>query len=276
MLQLIKSKFLQLFSKPQPRPVIKADITTLAPNDSLRGKRIMITGGNRGLGFAMAQKFLGSGAAVIITGRNEEKLKESAETLHCPYMVLNLNDVTCLQTAIYRASDLLGGLDTLVNNAGISLHEMDFTEVTPESFDKQINTNLRGPFFLMKAFIEYLKERKEPGTILYISSETGETVDLRPYGWSKAAINSMVKGLAYRLIKDNIRINALAPGVTATEMTGFDKNGDLTCDYNPNGRVYLPREMAEVAAFLISDLSGCISGQILTCNNGKTINARWK
>ena len=108
------------------------------------------------------------------------------------------------------------------------------------------------------------------------SSETGETVDERPYGWTKAATNSMVRGLAYRLMDKDIRVNAIAPGVTASDMTGYDENGNLYNAESKNGRVYLPDEIAEVACFLLSSASGSISGQILTCNNGKTINARWK
>ena len=72
------------------------------------------------------------------------------------------------------------------------------------------------------------------------------------------------------------RGNAIAPGVTASAMTGFNADENLNCSYNVGGRAYLPEEMAEVAVFLLSDASGCISGQIITCNNGNTVNARWK
>ena len=101
------------------------------------------------------------------------------------------------------------------------------------------------------------------------------TVDERPYGLTKAALNSLVQGLAYRYVNKGYRINAVAPGVTISDMVGGDANGDLRYG-NITHRYYLPEEVAEVASFLLSDASNCLNGQILVCNEGKTINARWK
>ena len=98
--------------------------------------------------------------------------------------------------------------------------------------------------------------------------------DIRPYGLSKAAMNSFVEGLAY-LLSPNIRVNALAPGITASDMTGVPSSGNLFYD-TLIGRVYLADEIAEVAVFLICDVSSSISGEILTCDNASTVNARWK
>ena len=101
-------------------------------------------------------------------------------------------------------------------------------------------------------------------------------MDFRPYGFTKAAVNSMVQGLAYLFSKDSIRINAVAPGITASDMTGLSSEGNLYFPMNMNERVYLPEEVAEVSSYLLSDVSGCVSGQIITCNNARTVNARWK
>lgn len=259
-------------------PVINttANITYLSASQKLKGKRIVVTGGGRGIGYSMAKKFSEEGADVLIAGRNEQKLKESAKEIKCKYCVLDVSEVDKHTVFFNKAEELLGGIDCLVNNAGISLHEFDYSQVTPESFDKQIETNLKGPFFLAQKFISYVNTKQYPASILFISSETGDTVDERPYGWTKAAINSMVKGLAYRLAEYNIRVNAVAPGVTASEMSGLNENGNLYTASSPIGRIYLPMEVAEVATFLLSDISSCISGQVVVCNNGKTINARWK
>ncbi len=121
-----------------------------------------------------------------------------------------------------------------------------------------------------------MQQNSTRGNILFVSSETGDTMDIRPYGLTKAATNSLVQGLAYLLAKKNIRVNAVAPGVTATDMTGLSADGNLNYGGNITERVYLPEEVAEVAGFLLSDASGCMSGQILVCNNAKTVNARWK
>jgi NAD(P)-dependent dehydrogenase (short-subunit alcohol dehydrogenase family) len=165
----------------------------------------------------------------------------------------------------------------LVNNAGISLHEGNIMNVTQEQFDAQINTNLRGGYFLAQKFIEYFeKNNQSNGSILFVSSERGFYVDDLPYGLTKSAVNSLVQGLAYRVIKKGIRVNAIAPGVTTSDMTGFKSDENLYVSYNANERVYLPEEVAEVACFLLSDVSKCLSGQILVCNESKSVNAHWR
>ena len=273
--EIVKRALLYIL-KGVPTYNTTAQINYLSPSAKLKGKRILVTGGGRGLGFAMAKKFVEEGAEVLIAGRNEQTLKQSAEKLNCKYEVLDIQDVRSHTKFLEIVEDKLGGLDLLVNNAGVSLHESSYATVTPDSFDVQINTNLKGPFFLTQQFVNLMKRKGQPTSVLFISSETGETVDERPYGWTKAATNSMVKGLAYKLAGENIRVNAIAPGVTASEMTGFTEDGNLYASSSPIGRVYLPQEVAELACFLLSDVSGSISGQIIICNNGKTLNARWK
>lgn len=259
-----------------PIQYITAEVTYSAPNHLLANKRIVITGGGRGLGFAMAKKFISEGAIVLIAGRNEETLKRSADALMCKYLRLDVQNVSGFESFLEQAEEMLGGINCLVNNAGISLHELQFTDVTVESFDAQISTNLRGSFFMAQKFIQLLQREKREGTILFMSSETSHTADIRPYGLTKAAINSLVKGLASMYASQGIRVNAVAPGITTSDMTGFRADGNLYLQGNATNRVYLPEEVAECACFLLSDVSGCVSGEILTCNNGKTINARWK
>lgn len=255
---------------------ITANISYLQPNERLSGRKIIITGGGKGLGAAMATKFVSEGAIVLISGRNEKTLKEKAGQIGCKYLTLDVQDTDSLDKFIYEADRILGGVDCLVNNAGISLHEPTFFDVTPTTFDAQIATNLRGGFFLTQSFTKLLLREKRKGNVLFVSSETGETVDIRPYGFTKAAINSMVQGLACLFVKDGIRVNAVAPGITASDMTGLKTDGNLYLECNATNRVYLPEEVAETACFLLSDASGCISGQVIVCNNGRTINPRWK
>lgn len=273
--QYIKRVFKFIF-KGVPIKEIKAEISYSQPNNHLKDKKIIITGGGRGLGKAMAQKFISEGAEVLIAGRNEETLKNVSNELNCKYLVLDVAKTETFKAFISKADEMLGCVNCLVNNAGISLHEKTFFEVTPETFDAQINTNFKGAFFLTQEFITLVKNRNEKATILFTSSETGDTMDFRPYGFTKAAVNSMVQGLAYLFAIDNIRINAVAPGITASDMTGYKTEGNLFLDINATERVYLPEEVAETACFLLSDLSGCISGQIIVCNNARTVNARWK
>ena len=274
----IKSRLKHLVSfllHGDPNPVY-ANISYLSPNETLRGKKVVITGGGRGLGFSMAKKFVEEGAEVLIAGRNMKVLEESAKKFGCKYLQLDVSKPSEFDAFMDKAEELLGGLNVLVNNAGISLHENTFFDVTPETFDKQVDTNFKGAFFLTQTFIRHIKNTDTKACVLFVSSETGDTMDFRPYGFTKAAINSMVQGLAYLFAKEGIRVNAVAPGITASDMTGLSTEGDISYRGNISGRVYMPEEVAEVAAFLISDAAGCVSGQIITCNNAKTVNARWK
>lgn len=259
-----------------PTVNVRAEVALMNQNARLVGRRIVITGGGRGLGFAMARKFCAEGAEVLIAGRSEDTLQRAASELGCKFLTLDVSCPELFATFIDEVEEIIGPVDTLVNNAGISLHEPTFFDVTPKSFDLQFAVNVRGAFFLTQEVTKRILERKTKGNILFISSETGDTMDCRPYGYTKVAVNSMVQGLAYLFRGDGIRVNAVAPGVTASDMTGYNADGNLSSVGYGQGRIYLPDEVAEVACFLISQESGCISGQIVTCNNAQTVNARWK
>lgn len=133
--------------KGTPVQHIQANITYTQAHERLKGRKIIVTGGGKGLGAAMAAKFVAEGATVLISGRNENALKETANKIGCKYLVLDIQDTAKLDNFITEADQLLGGVDSLVNNAGVSLHESTFFDVTPETFDTQIATNLRGGFF---------------------------------------------------------------------------------------------------------------------------------
>lgn len=276
----IKTKvkhFLSFLLHGSPKPIV-ANINFLNPSDKLSGKKIVVTGGGRGLGFAMAKRFVEEDAEVLIAGRNEETLRKSAEALGCKFLKLDVNDVSSFSSFIGDASKMLGGLNCLVNNAGISLHEDSILEVSQEQFDAQFSTNLRGPYFMAKEFMRWCDDNRTEGfkKILFTSSETGMTVDERPYGLTKAAINSLIQGLAHKYVRDDFRVNGIAPGVTVSDMVGKANDGNLAGAGGATGRYYLPEEVAEVASFLLCDASNCLNGQILVCNEGKTINARWR
>lgn len=257
---------------------IYAKVFYLKPHKRLEGKSIIITGGGRGLGYAMASRFAAEGAKVLIAGRNVDVLSTSAQKIGCEYLVLDMGDVNGFPNFIEKANKLLGSIDILVNNAGISLHEDSFFSVSPEQFETQFDTNLKGAFFLTQHFMDLCRTNgtTQYKKVLFVSSETGVTVDERPYGLTKAAMNSLVQGLAHKYAKEGFRINAIAPGITCSDMTGGKADGNLLCPGNMTERYYLPEEMAEIACFLISDAANLLNGQILVCNEGKTLNARWR
>ena len=255
----------------KPKNAINVSVVTLCGQGRLSGRKIVVTGGSRGIGYAMAKKFSNEGASVIISGRNKESLEKACKEIGNSVKYI-CYDAQCNNAEAYideckRVFN--GGFDAIVLNAGISLHEGNFLNVTTEGFDKQFDVNLRSNYFLAQQFINVkLKEGRE-ANILFMSSETaGKSNDL-PYGLTKVAINSLVGGLARRVYKKGIRVNAIAPGVTLTDMT--NNNCHDVSDFSNNstaGRYLLPEEIAEVACFLISDISKCITGEVIYCDSG--------
>ena len=146
---IIKKGLLFILYGLSPRKEVTAHISYSSPNARLQGKKIIVTGGGKGLGAAMAAKFISEGASVLITGRHIDVLQKTAEQLGCKYLQLDMQDTKSFENFIVQADQMLGGVDCLVNNAGISLHEPTFFDVTPESFDAQIATNFRGAFFFI-------------------------------------------------------------------------------------------------------------------------------
>lgn len=266
----------------QPDAFVQVNVGQLQAGNILQGTKIVITGGGSGLGYAMAKKFISEGAEVVISGRNADKLKAAAEKLgssNCKTVVVDVCDVAHSMDFLEKAKELLGGrIDCLVSNAGVSLHENIYTNVTVEGFDKQFNTKFRAGYFLGKAFLEMKTKEEQPNAeLLYITSETGDQVYDIPYGMTNAALNSMVGGFSRRVYQQGIRVNAIAPGVTLTEMTrDYAESSDGNLYRNcASGRTFLPEEVAEVACFLLSDASKCISGEVIHCNAGNHLKAFW-
>ena len=268
----------------QPQSFVEVKVGQIQSGVILKDKKIVITGGGSGLGLAMAKKFISEGAEVLISGRNEEKLVSAVDNIlgreRCYYIVQDVCDVAHSKEFLVKAEKILGGIDCLVSNAGISLHENIYENVTIDGFDKQFDTKFRAGYFLGKAFLEMKTAEKKinaGATLLYITSETGNQCYDIPYGMINSALNSLVGAFSRRVYKNGIRVNAIAPGVTLTEMTkdyaeASDGNMWRGC---ASGRIFLPEEVAEVACFLLSDASKCISGEVIHCNAGNHLKAFW-
>lgn len=226
----------------------------------------------------MANKFLSEGATVLITGRDNGNLDKAASELNnirLKTAVFDANNIFGIDEFFSYCHQQLGGVDVLVSNAGISLHEGNILNVTPDGFDKTINTNLKAHYFMAKAFLERQIANKDEGVLLFVSSKDGYVCNETPYGLTKAGINSLVGGLSTAYYRKGIRVNAIAPGVTLTDMTaGYAKrqNGNMA-EANYAGRNFLPEEVAEVACFMVSDASKCISGQIIFTDAGDHIKS---
>ena len=265
----------------QPEAFVKVEVAQINYGGIHKDKKIVITGGGRGLGFYMAKKFLSEGAKVLIAGRDESTLKKAAEDLgnNCYYLPYDSTEFEKSRDFIKKVNNVLDGIDCLVCNAGVSLHEGNYQNVTIEGWDKQFDTNLKGTFFLAKKFLELkLTEKNCSGNLILISSETGNQCYDTPYGLTKAAINSLTGALSQRVYQTGIRVNAIAPGVTLSDMTkdyaeAADGNMYRDC---ASGRIFLPEEVAELACFLASDAAKCISGEVIHCNGGNHLKTFWE
>ena len=254
--------------------LVEAKIVQGDMNECLEGRLILITGGGRGIGKYIAEKMIGEGAEVIIAGRNERTLKEAARELGkmCHPVVF---DVTRLDEGNRLIEDIYqeyGKIDCLINNAGISYHEKSFLEVSEQGFREQFDTNFLGGYFLTQNYLKkYLKVGQKNGNVIFMSSERADYNDIIPYGLSKAAINNLVRGLSRDFYKKGVRVNAVAPGVTTTDMTGRSREDNLSNQSSNSGRYFLPEEVAEVGVWLASDFSNCVSGEIIHANAGNHV-----
>lgn len=262
-----------LFGIPEYKTTVNIQVTEA--QNLLKGRNIIITGGGRGIGYYIAKKSIDEGANVLITGRNEDTLKEAINTLgkHSKYLVADVSNIKEIDSFLEKAKECFDGnkIDSLVSNAGISLHEGDFRNVTEEDWDAQMNTNLKGNYFLVKKFVEYLEQQDDKkGNIVVITSNRAKRPDDIPYGLTKVATSSFIQRIARKVTAEGIRINGVGPGVTESDMTRVSRE-HIYSEYQAGKRYFVPEEVAEVVNFLLSDISSCISGEIITCDQGDHI-----
>lgn len=251
------------------RMTLSISIGELASGNLLKNKVVMITGGTSGIGYELAKKCLKQGASVIISGTNEDRLKAVKHELgcQCATICFNMLDIASFDKVLKEATTHYGPIDCIVNNAGISLHEGDFMNVTEQTWNAQFDVNLKGPYFLTQAWLRYYRENSmKSGRVLMMASDTSGMGSSIPYGLSKAGIASLTRGLAKKLSTEGIRINALAPGTTLTPMTDDFTHGEVCRETTIGKRALFPQEIAEIGVFLLSDLSTAISGNIFGCS----------
>lgn len=239
----------------------------------LKNKVAMVTGGTRGIGYAIAKVFLENGASVAVCGSREatvqaalDKLK--AENPQWPVIGLwpNLRDPQEVGEAVAKVKETFGRLDIMVNNAGISARDK-FLEYKTEDFENIMDLNVNAVFICSQAAARVMKEQGG-GVILNTSSMVsiyGQTAGVG-YPASKFAVNGLTKSLARELAKDNIRVNAVAPGVTRTDMVAAlpEEMVKRLAASIPLGRVGEPEDVANAFLFLASDLASYVTGEILS------------
>lgn len=257
------------------------NIGRLVSGKLLKGRHILVTGGGSGIGKAIADSFAENGANVVIAGRREERLKDTAEEINqringqlVRTVCWDLTDISVIDEKISKSISLMDGLDGIVNSAGI-YKELNYEIANEDDFDEVFNINLKGTYFVTNRVAVYMKKRLiQDGGIITIASQAGRLADTGPYALSKSALITYIQGLAYALAPFGIRSNGISPGDTATEMIHRDPMGNIKNE-SRMGRLIRPEEIAETALFLMSSLSGCINGEIITCNGGNTLRTEY-
>ena len=244
----------------------------------LAGKIAIVTGGSRGIGFAIAKILSESGATVVITSKDSEKIKKAESKISNSFgITCNIKKKTEVQNVVNQTIEKFGKLDILVNNAGIfpkikQLHEIDENE-----WNEVLDVNLTGQFRFTKEAIPHLQ--KTSGCIINISSDAGlkayENFNVDAYSASKAALIVLTKCWALEYAKDKIRINCICPGVVDTDMTKpFLKNQrdiEFMNNEHPLGRIGQPEEIGKAALYFASDDASWVTGAILTVDGGESI-----
>ena len=234
-------------------------------------KRILITGATGGIGYCLIKKFYEKGAHIVATGTKEEKLKNIK--IEFPNIIVEkfkLDEHNKIEDFIENVSNKIGGLDILINNAGLTLDNLSI-RLTEENWKKILDINLTSSFLLCKFAIKKMLKQKY-GKIINITSVVGHTGNIGQanYAASKAGIIGYSKSLALEYAKKNININCVSPGFIKTEMTdkiNEDFKKVLTSKI-PCGKLGTGEDVSNCVAFLASDLSSYINGETIHVNGG--------
>ena len=272
-----------LFRKFRKKNIIKrteVNVCTMAPNELLKGRTALITGGTGGIGYSIAEAYLNAGASVIITGRTEKRITAAVEQLktaagqHAGWVEGIVWDVSQTESLEQKFQEVLERLrqhghqhlHILVNNAGIL--GCPLNSGTPEEFDAVISTNLKAVFFLSQQVATHMRDNGIKGNSLNIASSSSLRPATSAYTLSKWGIRGLTMGLAKALIPHGIVVNGVAPGPTSTPMLREDDDSDMTLAANPTGRWGHPVEIANMAVILVSDMSRLIVGDIIYMTGG--------
>lgn len=254
---------------------VNITVEQLNYGEALKDKKVLIFGGNSGIGLSIAQKCISEGAYVIIVGSNKTKCEAAIELLgssNCSYEIIDLNHPEAINNSLDQLYKKIKDISHLVYNAGIYLGKDDFTTITEETWDNYMNVNLKSAYFVTQYFVKECLRKKKEGTIVFTSSDwifKGWGAS-QPYAISKGALVSLMNGITKEYYRYGIRVNAVAPGETATNMNGINPNGNMYADLS-NGRNFIAEEISEVVFFLLSGASKCISGVVIPCDGGDFI-----
>ena len=242
-------------------------------------KIVLITGGNRGIGLAAARLFAGLGARVMLTARDQAKGEEEAKRIPNAKCVRgDVSNAEDCRRVVNESLNQFGGLDVLVNCAGIIFRNRTVEQTTEEEWDATFDVNVKGAFLMSKHAMPFLRERK--GCIVNVASYVGLVgfANTAAYAASKAALVNLTRTLALDHAREGVRVNAVCPGSVETDMIheAWKKFGDVEqakriwAEKHPLGRIARADEVANAIAFLAGDEASFITGVALPVDGGIT------
>jgi NAD(P)-dependent dehydrogenase (short-subunit alcohol dehydrogenase family) len=248
----------------------------------LTGRNAFVTGASRGIGRAIAVAFAEAGADVALVARGADGLTETAEAISAVgrkafIIPADVTSYDAVADAAASAIDQLGFVDIVVNNAGGSNFMVPFRDLRLSGWDKLVQLNLSSAVYVCHAFAGHLLDRKT-GSVINVASVAGVASSplITPYGAAKAGLISLTKSLAVEWGGDGVRVNALCPGWTATDLNQTlwqdPVTGPATIATVPMRRWGEATEMSGPAVFLASDASSYMTGQVLVVDGGQTAN----
>ena len=236
----------------------------------LQHKTALITGAGRGIGRAIAERFAGEGARVAVADIDPNAASATAAAIGSDALglAMDVSSKAAVLAGTAQVLDQFGRLDILVNNAGYLVYTT-FESCSEENWDRIVDVNMKGPFLCAQAVIPHMKARRQ-GVIINMTSLAAKTGGLAagpPYAAAKAGVHTLTIGLARALAPDQIRVNAIAPGVIDTAMTAAPEHDQLKASI-PLGFPGQPEDVANCALFLASDDARHITGETIDVNGG--------
>jgi len=252
----------------------------------LANKKVLITGASSGIGQAIAKAYASEGADIVFTYRGNTAGAEQTAAELIAYgsrvtaLQLDLHDTNAVDNLTQQALEHMGRIDILVNNAGMVNRHKDFLDIPLSSLIETHLINVVAPFILMQNVAKTMQKNNMGGSIINISSISAEIIfpGLTQYEASKAALNALTRGAASDLASHNIRVNAIAPGLVATNINKNQRetNPELWAKRIspiPLGRVGKPEEIAALAVLLGSDEGEWITGSVFTIDGGLSVRS---
>lgn len=247
----------------------------------LTGKVAVVTGSSRGIGLAIAEALAGQGAKVVVSSRKAESCNEAAakicdtggEAIAIPCNIVENDD---LDNLVQKTRDAFGKIDILVCNAGISPFFGPAVDLPDDKFDLVMHANVRANIHLCKLVLPEMKERKDGAVIVTSSIAVKKGNNTMAYSISKAAVDQLVRNLAVENSPDNIRVNAIAPGLIKTHFSRVIWENEETLNKRlsriPMRRIGEPEDLAGIAVLLASNAGSWITGQTFFVDGGDIID----